>query len=55
MKTDDLIKALAADAPMRQWPLVTVIAFALFRSPVKWNYFVSYAMIVGAVYFAFKF
>jgi uncharacterized protein (DUF486 family) len=33
----------------------TVIAFALFRSPVKWNYLVSYALIVGAVYFAFKF
>ncbi|HLW36626.1 MAG TPA: DMT family protein [Chthoniobacterales bacterium] len=33
----------------------TIIAFALFRSPVKWNYLVSYAMIVGAVYFAFKF
>lgn len=33
----------------------TVIAFALFRSPIKWNYFVSYAFIIGAVYFAFKF
>jgi uncharacterized protein len=33
----------------------TVIAFALFRSPVRWNYFVSYVLIVGAVYFAFKF
>lgn len=32
-----------------------VIAFALFRSPVKWNYLVSYGFIVGAVFFAFKF
>jgi uncharacterized protein (DUF486 family) len=33
----------------------TVVAFALFRSPVKWNIFVAYAFIVGAVFFAFKF
>ena len=33
----------------------TIIAFALFRSPVKWNYLVSYAFIIGAVFFAFKF
>lgn len=33
----------------------TVVAFALFGSPIKWNYFVSYALIVGAVFFAFKF
>ena len=33
----------------------TIIAFALFRSPVRWNYLVSYTLIVGAVYFAFKF
>jgi uncharacterized protein len=33
----------------------TVIAFILFRSPVRWNYCVSYGLIVGAVYFAFKF
>jgi uncharacterized protein (DUF486 family) len=33
----------------------TVVAFALFRSPVRWNYLVSYGFIVGAVYFAFKF
>lgn len=32
-----------------------VVAFVLFRSPVKWNYCVAYALIVGAVYFAFKF
>ena len=24
--------------------------FVLFRSPVRWNYFVSYALIVGAVF-----
>ena len=33
----------------------SVVAFALFRSPMKWNILVSYAFIVGAVYFAFKF
>src|SRR6266436_2518317 len=33
----------------------TLVAFALFRSPVRWNYLVSYALIVGAVYFAFKY
>jgi hypothetical protein len=33
----------------------SVVAFALFRSPIKWNMCVSYAFIIGAVYFAFKF
>jgi uncharacterized protein (DUF486 family) len=33
----------------------TLVAFLLFRSPLKWNYVVSYALIIGAVYFAFKF
>ncbi|HWY39717.1 MAG TPA: DMT family protein [Chthoniobacterales bacterium] len=33
----------------------TVIAFVLFRSPLKWNYLVSYTFIIGAVYFAFRF
>ncbi len=33
----------------------SVVAFALFRSPIKWNIGLSYAFIVGAVYFAFKF
>ena len=33
----------------------TVVAFALFREPVKWNYCVSYILIVGAVWFAFKY
>ena len=33
----------------------TVVAYALFRSPVKWNYLVSYGFILGAVFFAFKF
>ncbi|HEY2800739.1 MAG TPA: DMT family protein [Chthoniobacterales bacterium] len=33
----------------------TIVAYALFRSPVKWNYLVSYALIIGAVFFAFKF
>jgi uncharacterized protein (DUF486 family) len=33
----------------------TIVAFALFRTPIKWNIGVSYALIVGAVYFAFKY
>src|SRR4051812_9292564 len=33
----------------------TVVAFVLFRSPLKWNIAVSYAFIVGAVFFAFRF
>jgi uncharacterized protein (DUF486 family) len=33
----------------------TAVAFVLFRSPIKWNYLVSYGLIVGAVFFAFKF
>ena len=33
----------------------SLVAFALFRSPVRWNYFVSYLLIVGAVFFAFKY
>ena len=33
----------------------TAVAFLLFRSPVKWNYCVSYLFILGAVFFAFKF
>jgi uncharacterized protein (DUF486 family) len=32
-----------------------LVAFVLFRSPLKWNYCVSYTLIVGAVFFAFKF
>ncbi|HEX8719149.1 MAG TPA: DMT family protein [Pyrinomonadaceae bacterium] len=31
----------------------TAFAFIAFREPVKWNYVVSYAFILGAVYFAF--
>lgn len=36
--------------------LVVFTAFALivFREPMKWNNLVSYAFLVGAVYFAFK-
>jgi uncharacterized protein (DUF486 family) len=33
----------------------TIVAFALFRSPIRWNYLVSYAFIIGAVFFAFRF
>jgi uncharacterized protein (DUF486 family) len=33
----------------------TIVAFLLFRSPLKWNIAVAYALIVGAVFFAFKF
>jgi uncharacterized protein (DUF486 family) len=37
-------------------PLVfTIVAFLLFRSPLKWNIAVTYALIVGALFFAFKF
>jgi hypothetical protein len=32
-----------------------LMAFVLFDSPPKWNYCVSYGLIVGAVFFAFKF
>ena len=32
----------------------TVFAFVVFKQVPKWNYFVSYLFIVGAVYFAFK-
>ena len=31
----------------------TVIAFALFRAPIRWNIGAAYLCIVGAVYFAF--
>jgi uncharacterized protein (DUF486 family) len=31
----------------------TVIAYLLFHEPLRWNNFVSYALIVIAVYFAF--
>ena len=33
----------------------TIVAWALFRSPLKWNIGVSYAFIAAAVYFAFRF
>lgn len=33
----------------------TIVAFVLFRSPIRWNIGVSYLCIVAAVYFAFKF
>ena len=33
----------------------SLVAFALFRSPIRWNYFVSYLLIVGGVFFAFKY
>jgi uncharacterized protein (DUF486 family) len=33
----------------------TGVAFVLFRAPIRWNYCVSYGLIIGAVYFAFKF
>ncbi len=31
----------------------TAFAFLVFRQPLRWNYVVSYAFIVGAVAFAF--
>lgn len=33
----------------------TVIAYLLFGEPLKWNNAVSYALIVGAVFFSFRF
>jgi uncharacterized protein (DUF486 family) len=33
----------------------TIVAFLLFRSPIKWNIGVAYAFIVAAVFFAFRF
>jgi uncharacterized protein (DUF486 family) len=33
----------------------TVVALVLFRSPIRWNYFISYALIVAAVFFAFNY
>ncbi len=32
----------------------TIFALAVFRETPKWNHLVSYALIVGAVYFAFR-
>lgn len=32
----------------------TLFAFFVFGQPLKWNYAVSYVLIVGAVYFAFR-
>ena len=32
----------------------TVFAFVVFGQSLKWNYAVSYLLVVGAVYFAFK-
>ncbi|HEX8139559.1 MAG TPA: DMT family protein [Pyrinomonadaceae bacterium] len=31
----------------------TGFVFIVFREPVRWNYMVSYGLVVGAVYFAF--
>lgn len=33
----------------------TVIAMLLFRSPLRWNYCISYLFIAAAAFFAFKF
>ncbi|HEY6806793.1 MAG TPA: DMT family protein [Pyrinomonadaceae bacterium] len=33
----------------------TVIAYLLFGETLKWNNFVSYALIIGAVFFAFAY
>jgi len=33
----------------------TVVAFLLFGEPLKWNNVVSYVLIVGAVFFSFRF
>ena len=63
MKTDDLIKALAADAPMRQWPLAPVFAAALLAGLGVAIVFFQYRLGVrgsaldslGTVRFPFKF
>ena len=39
--------------------VITVIVFTIFavlylKEPFRWNYLVSFALILGAVYFAFK-
>ena len=33
----------------------TIVAFFLFHSAIRWNIAVAYLLIVGAVFFAFKF
>lgn len=33
----------------------TIVAFVLFRSPIRWNIAVSYGLILAAVFFAFHF
>ncbi len=33
----------------------TVVAFLLFGEPLKWNNVVSYVLVVGAVFFSFRF
>jgi uncharacterized protein (DUF486 family) len=33
----------------------SIVAFALFHARLQWNIAVSYVLIVGAVFFAFKF
>ena len=33
----------------------TIVAFLLFGEPLKWNNVVSYVLIVGAVFFSFRF
>jgi uncharacterized protein (DUF486 family) len=32
----------------------TIVAFVLFRSPLRWNILAAYLCVVAAVYFAFK-
>lgn len=39
--------------------VITLVVFAVFavfylKEQLKWNYIVSFAFIIGAVYFAFK-
>lgn len=33
----------------------TVIAYLMFGESLRWNNFVSYGLIIGAVYFSFRF
>lgn len=63
MKTNDFIKALAADTPMRQWPLATAfaaalavgvaVAIAVFQT--RWGVRAGAMESLGTVRFPFKF
>jgi uncharacterized protein len=33
----------------------SIVAYLLFRAPLRWNFAIAYVFIIGAVFFAFKF